>query len=233
MMNEFGNAARALRQSPAYTLTAMVTIALGVGAATSVFSVVDHQLLRPLPYADPNRLVMVWGDLKTRNVVDLPFSPPDFDELRKGATLFRDFTAISTGRAVALGENAEPEMIHTGQVTPNFFRLLGERVALGRDFQDADSLAPVAQSLPPAAPSQSPVIAILSHEFWTRRFGADLHVVGRSIDLGNAKAQVVGVLSPGFELLFPNKANLERMPMYGPLCAPISRAERAPVSGYV
>src|ERR1051326_4343835 len=133
-------AARSLRKNPAFTLTAMVTIALGIGASTAIFSVVNAVLLRPLPYADPQRLVLVWGDLRTRHVVDFPFSPPDFDDLRRGANLFDDFAAVNTGRAPVASEN-ETESVHTGAATPNFFRLMGAHVELGRDFIDEDGVA--------------------------------------------------------------------------------------------
>src|ERR1051325_4381630 len=112
-------AARSLRKNPAFTLTAMITIALGIGASTAIFSVVNAVLLRPLPYADPQRLVLVWGDLRTRHVVDFPFSPPDFDDLRRSANLFDDFAAVNTGRAPILGDNGETEMVRTGAATPN------------------------------------------------------------------------------------------------------------------
>jgi predicted permease len=218
LAKDFRYAVRSLRKSPAFTATAMVTIALGIGASTAIFSVVNAVLLRPLPYADPNRLVVVWGDLRTRHVVDWPFSPPDFDDLRRGATLFDDIAAVNTGRNVVAADNAEAEMIRTGAVTPSFFRLLGARVALGRDFTEEDSAPPPAQ--PPQAaggpaappPPRLPVIAILSNDYWRRHFGGDPNVVGRSIDFGNGKAQVVGVLAPGFELLFPPNAGLERHP---------------------
>src|SRR6266568_4892507 len=134
LIKDFVYAARSLRKSPAFTLTAMVTIALGIGASTAIFSVVNAVLLRPLPYRDPQRLVLVWGDLRTRHVVDFPFSPPDFDDLQRGANLFDDFAAVTTGRATGTGDNAQAEAIRTGQATPNFFRLMGARIELGRDF---------------------------------------------------------------------------------------------------
>ncbi len=217
-LKDFVYALRSLRKSPAFTLTAVATIALGIGASTAIFSVVNAVLLRPLPYADPQRLVLVWGDLRTRHVVDWPFSPPDFDDLRHGANLFDDFAAVNTGRATITGDNAEPEMIRTGAATPNFFRLLGARIELGRDFIEQDGVpAPPPPQPAPGQPQAAqrprlPAIAILTDEYWKKHFAADPNVVGRSIDFGNGKAQIAGVLAPGFELLFPPKAGLERMP---------------------
>jgi putative ABC transport system permease protein len=214
----FTYAARTLRKSPALTITAMFTIALGIGASTAIFSVVNAVLLRPLPYSDPQRLAIIWGDMRARGVTDWPFSGPDFDDLRREATLFDGTAGVFTGRAIVPNETGDSEMIRTGVVTPNFFRVMGARVVLGRDFTDADA---VPQPRPPqqqpgqpqaAPPPRLPVIAVLTHNYWLKRFAADPNVVGRSIDFGNGKAQIIGVLEPGFELLFPPKANLERNP---------------------
>ena len=155
-------AGRSLRKSPAFTLTAVPTIALGIGASTAIFSVVNAVLLRPLPYQDPQRLALIWGDLRARNVVDWPFSGPDFDDLRRSANLFDGIAAVNTGRATVAGDNAEAEMVRTGAVTPNFFSLMGARVALGRDFIDTDGTPqpgperPGAGAAPPPAPRGCP-----------------------------------------------------------------------------
>src|ERR1044072_7866670 len=111
-------AVRALRKSPAFTLTAIGTIALGIGASTAIFSVVNAVLLRPLPYKNPQTLALIWGDLRARNVVDWPFAGPDFDDLGRGATLFDGVAAVNTGRVPITGENAQAEMARTGAVTP-------------------------------------------------------------------------------------------------------------------
>src|SRR5437764_4216195 len=209
---DFVFAVRSLRKSPAFLVTAVLTIALGIGASTAIFSVVSAVLLRPLPYSDPQRLAIVWGDLRARNVVDWPFSGPDFDDLRRTATLFDGVAAVNTGRAVVATENGESEMIRTGGVTPNFFGLRGARVALGREFVDSDGTPPPAAQGQPAGALRIPASAILSNEYWRHHFGGDPNVLGRSIDFGTGKAQIVGVLEPGFELLFPPSAGLERAP---------------------
>jgi putative ABC transport system permease protein len=206
LLKDFLFAARSLRKSPAFFLTSVVTIALGIGASTAIFSVVSAVLIRPLPYTDPERLAIIWGDLRVRNVTDWPFSGPDFDDLRRNSTLFDAISGVNTGRATVPAENGDAEMIRTGNVTPNFLSLMGARVAYGRDFTDADAT-------PPTPGTPVPAIAILSNHYWRRRFGADPGVIGRSVDFGlNGKAQIVGVLQPGFELLFPPTAGLERNP---------------------
>jgi putative ABC transport system permease protein len=209
------HSARGLKNSPLFALAAVVTIALGIGASTAIFSVVNAVLLQPLPYRDPGTLVLVASDMRVRHVSDFPLSPPDYDDLRRGAAAFQDFAAVNTGQVVVSGDNAEPEQVRIAGITPNFFRMLGGRIEAGRDFTDADATPPPAaqpQSGPAAQPVPPPAIAVVSNEFWKRRYGADPNLIGRSIDMGNGKALIVGVLDPGFELLFAPRLGLERLP---------------------
>jgi predicted permease len=219
LARDFAFAFRTLRKSPAFALTAVLTVALGIGASTAIFSVMNAVLLKPLPYASPERLAIIWGNLRARHLPNFPFSPGDFDDVRRGTTAFQEIAAVNTFRTVATGENAASEQIHSAGVTPNFFQLMGARVVLGRDFVESDG-AP-APAAPPAAPGPAanappppgpPIMAILSHEFWQHRYGGDASIIGRNIETGFGKVQVVGVLAPGFQLLFPPKANLERLP---------------------
>jgi predicted permease len=219
LLKDLAYARRTLRKSPAFTLTAVVTIALGIGSSTAIFSVVHAVLLKPLPYPEPGRLTILWGEMRTRGVFDFPFSPPDFDDLRRSATLLDGVTGITPFRTVVSGENAESEQIAAASVTTNFFRVLGGKIALGRDFIDADATPapppPKPQPGQPAPPPAPPLttMVVISHEFWQHRYGADPEVIGRAIDLGaGTPGQIVGVLTPGFELLFPPKANIERAP---------------------
>ncbi|HEV8612908.1 MAG TPA: ABC transporter permease, partial [Gemmatimonadales bacterium] len=223
-------ALRTLSRSPGFAFTALLTIALGIGASTAIFSVVNAVLLKSLPYAEPKRLVLVWGDLRARNVRDFPFAPGDFNDLRQQGTLFQSFGSVNTFRQAVNIPGAPPEQIQMAQVTTNFFSLLGVRVAFGRDFVPDDGTAqppppaaqnaaqpgnaapPGAAAAQPAAPPRLPIIVVLSNGFWKRRYGGDPAVIGKTIDLGGGTAQVVGVLEPGVELLFPPKANIERVP---------------------
>ena len=210
-------AARTLRRSPGFAITAIVTIALGIGAATAIFSVVNAILLRPLPYADPSRLVLVWGDMRNRGVTDFPFPPADYADLKQQADLFQDFAALATGRAPLTGDDGEPEQIRTAGVTTNLFTLLGVGMTAGRNFTESDGTpegpppgdGAVANAPPPP---QLPASVILSHEFWQRRYGGDRSILGKFIDLGGQRSQVVGVLQPGVELLFPPGTSIERFP---------------------
>jgi predicted permease len=215
-------AARGLRKNLGFATVATATIALGIGACTSIFSVVNAVLLRPLPYADADRLVYLWGELRARNVKDWPFSPPDYRDLRLESTaVFDDVAGVIPAFRTPLSDGGgEPEQIRVSAVTPNVFRLLGGRILIGRDFVEDDA-APQPEAPPqpgaavqdqaPAAP-QLPAIAIISHGLWQRRYGGDPDVVGKDVELGNNRAEIVGVLSPGFELLFPPRVNVERVP---------------------
>ncbi len=218
LLGDFTYAARTLAKSPVFAATAILTIALGIGASTAIFSVTNAVLLRPLPYKQPERLVFAIADMRKRSVKDFPLSDADFIDLRNGTTqVFQDLGALFTGRATVPREDQSPEQIRTAVVTTNFFRLMGGQIALGRDFIDADGQA---QAVPPPGagggqPQALPQMAILSYEYWQRRFGGDASIVGRPMPGaigGQGGTQIVGVLKPGFELLFPPDAGVEQRP---------------------
>ena len=219
LVKDLAFALRTLRRSPAFALTAVVTIALGIGAGTAIFSVTHAVLLRPLPYRNPDRLVLACADMRKRNVKDFPFSNADFFDLRNSArSTFEEFTTLMTGRAPLPREDGTPEQVALARVTPNFFRMMGAKIALGRDFVEADGLpqppGPIGAPVPGAAPPPPlPVIAILSYDYFERRYGGNPAILGHSIQVPGAPGpQVVGVLAPGFELLFPPDADMERTP---------------------
>ncbi|HYC51703.1 MAG TPA: hypothetical protein VEB19_11390, partial [Gemmatimonadaceae bacterium] len=106
-------AMRSLRQHPAFAVTAMLTLALGIGASTAIFSVVNAVLLRPLPYAEADRLVLIWGDMRARNVTDFPFSPPNFLDLKNQSTTLEDLAAVTNfGGAISVDGGA-PERVRS------------------------------------------------------------------------------------------------------------------------
>ncbi|HKA00856.1 MAG TPA: ABC transporter permease, partial [Candidatus Solibacter sp.] len=221
LFRDFVFAARALRKTPVFTAAAVLTIALGIGASSAIFSVANAVLLRPLPYKNPDRLVFAISDLRKRNVKDFPLSNCDFLDLRKGAaSAFDEIAAVSTFRGTTPREDGTAEQIRGANVSTNFFRTLGAHVLLGREFEDSDGTP---QPAPPPAPAAGaaaapavpalPNMVILSHEFWQRRFGSDRNIIGKGMPGAQQGAtQIVGVLAPGFELLFPTSANLERLP---------------------
>ena len=166
--------------------------------------------------ADPNRLVLVWTELRARNVMDFPFPIPDVKDLRDDA---KSFDAVARlfppGRAAIGGEGTEPEQIRVEAATPNLLSLLGARMHLGRNFVEEDGKpqlrnpAAAAGAAAQPQPPRLPVKAILTYPFWQRKYGGDPAIVGRTIDLGNGKAEIVGVLAPGFQLLFPPRTGID------------------------
>ena len=210
---------RTLRKSPLFAITAVITIALGIGTSTAIFSVTNTVLLNPLPYKAADRLVLACSDLRQRNVKDFPLSDADFLDLRNGAkSAFEDFAAVNTGRGPVPQADGTPEQVRFAGVSTNFFRVMGAPIAFGRDFEDADGLpqppvpqAGAAPAVPP--PLQLPVFAILSHGYFERRFGGNPSAIGQALPVpGGPSPIIVGVLSPGFELLFPPEANMEQFP---------------------
>jgi len=225
-MRDFIIAARALRNSPVFAATAIITIALGIGASTAIFSVTNAVLLRALPYKDPDRLIFACTDMKKRNVRDFPFSNANFIDLRDGASRTSDgYAAVVTFPQLVTREDGTPEQIQMAVVSPNFFRVLGAKVIRGRDFQDSDG---VPQPPPPAGgaaaggagaaggappPPPLPTIAILSYEYWQRRYGGREDVVGTVMKApGGPSPLIVGVLEPGFTLLAPPNLALQGNP---------------------
>ncbi len=207
-------AVRTLRKSPVFAITAIVTMALAIGATTAIFSVTNAVLLRPLPYRDPERLVFAISDMSKRAVKDFPLSDADFLDVRNGtAGVFEELGAVFTGRLVAPRGDGTPEQIRLANVTTNFFHMMGGRVALGRDFRESDG-TPGPLPAPGEAPAaQPPAMAILSYDYWQRRFGGDPAVLGRPVPgVGARGTEIVGVLAPGFELLFPSDAGIEQRP---------------------
>jgi putative ABC transport system permease protein len=200
LLNDIRYALRTLTRSPAFAAVAVITIALGIGANTAIFSVVNAVLLRPLPYEQPDRLVYVWGELRNRNIEYWPASPFDLRDFREQGTLFESFAGIFTGQTSLTGGDGDPIQVEFAGVTPNFLSVLGVRPAVGRDFVPDDA-APIGDDVDPdAAP---PTAVLLSHGLWLRRFGGDSTVVGRTFEIGGNAVEIVGIMPRGFEFLVP------------------------------
>ena len=210
-------AGRTLRKSPVFALTAALTIALGVGASTAIFSVTNAVLLRPLPYQKPDQLVIVLSDMRNRGVKDFPFSNANFIDLREATKgEFQGLAGVFTFPITLTGEDGMPEKAHLGVVTTNYFQLVGARIVLGRDFIDGDGRP---QPPPPAPGTQATpaqrlsVMAIISYEYFQRRFGSNPAAIGQSLNKGKPfSPQIVGVLEPHFQIYFPPSADLEAAP---------------------
>jgi predicted permease len=217
-LRDLALAGRALRNNPIFTFTAALTIALGVGASTAIFSVTNAVLLRPLPYKDPDQLVIMPSDLRNRGVKDFPFSNADFIDLREGTkNEFQGIAGVFTFPFTLTGEDGTPERVHMGIVTTNYFRLVGAGIVLGRDFSDDDGQPqppPPAPGAQPATPPQRlPAMAIISYEYFQRQFGSNPSVIGQTLNKGKPfSPRIVGVLAPHFQIFFPGSAELEAAP---------------------
>ena len=208
---------RVLARNPVFTIVAVITIALGVGASTAIFSVADGVLLRPLPYRDPGKLVIAGMELRQRNVRNLQFSNADFIDLREGTRqVFSDMAGVFTGRLIAPRADGTPEQIRFAIATTNFFSLTGGKIIYGRDFNADDGIPQPPQpanQTPGAGPAQLPQVAILSYEYFQRRFGGDPSVVGKTMQFtGRPGPVIAGVLAPGFRLYFPSDSDEEVAP---------------------
>jgi putative ABC transport system permease protein len=182
--------ARSLAKNPSFAVIAVITLALGIGANTAIFSVISAVLLRPLPYPEPDKLVMVWEKRIREGVNDNAVSPADFRDWKARNQVFANIAAL-TETTLDLTEGDEPERVVAGQVSASFFDTLGVPTALGRGFLSEDE-----------QPGRNRVV-VMNHELWQRRFGADRSVIGRTISLSGAPFEVVGVLPPSFR--FPNE----------------------------
>lgn len=176
---------RTLVKNRGFTSVAVVTLALGIGAVTAIFSVVEAVLLRPLPYQDSNRLVYVsefWPHELPVKIVP----SPDFQNWREHADTFEDLAGYGGGAEVNLTGRGEPERIQGVAVTGNFLRLLGVQPVLGRGF------------LPEEDRPDGTRTVLLSHALWQRRFGSNQHVVGSNVNLDSERYTIVGVMPSGF-----------------------------------
>ena len=224
----FSFAARTLRKSPVFTVTAALTIALGMGAGTAIFSVARAVLLRPLPYRDPGRLVIACGDMVKRNVKDFPLSNVDYLDIRQQAhAAFEGFAAVQTFRGtLPRTDGGPPDPVTGAVVSSNFFRLMGGPIVTGRDFTENDGTPQPAApaNSPPGTPAPAllPRYVVLSYEYWQKRFGGDHSIFGQPLPGVPAQNGLVpvGVAAPHFELLFPPDSNLEVSPDFW-VCARI------------
>ena len=188
--NDLRHASRTLRRSPSFTAIAILTLALGVGANTAMFSVVNAVILRPLPYQDPDRLAMLWTNDPKRDIREEGTSYPTFLDWRSQSRVFADMAICSRGNPVTLTGGNEPERVMGEAVSANLFPLLGVTPILGRTFSDDEE-------------QQRERVVVVSHALWQRRFGASRDAIGKSVEVDGQTFQVIGVMPAGF--YFPTK----------------------------
>ncbi|HXT75961.1 MAG TPA: ABC transporter permease [Candidatus Eisenbacteria bacterium] len=185
---------RALRRSPGFAIGAILVLALGIGANTAIFSIVNAVLLRPLPYEDPSRLVQVWHVPPAKSFPGITLfsvSPANYLDWQAQSSSF-DSMAIYGGRSLTFGGKDQPEMLQASNVAPEFFSVLRARPLLGRMFSREEN-----------RPGSNHVI-LLGYKVWRDRFGADPNIVGRDITLDSQPYSVVGVMPEKFR--FPSFA---------------------------
>jgi len=175
---------RQLQRKPGFSAVAIATLALGIGANTAIFSAVDAVLIRPLPYTDADRLVMVWDDVRRTDSRHFFTTPPEWSEWRRQNTVFTDIAASQSGAAV-LSDDGEPEAVPARKVSANFWSVLDVKPLLGRVFTENEDLT-------------SARVVVISYGLWQRRFGASPDVVGRVIMINDTAYEVVGVMRREF-----------------------------------
>jgi predicted permease len=178
-------AVRMLLRSPGFSFIAIATMALGIGATTAIYSVIDATLLHPLPYPHPEELVRVEDDLPGVGAHGVGISVPEWRDLESSA-IFQSASITGTGENVNLTGSAQPLRLSFKQVTPNYFAVLGVDAQLGRTFDPHD-----------ATPGYN-LEVVISNGLWRREFGADPHIIGKALRLDNDVYHVVGVMPRGF-----------------------------------
>jgi putative ABC transport system permease protein len=186
LFSDLRYALRSLRKMPGFSLVALLVLALGIGANTAIFSVVNCVVLRPLPYPGADRLALIWEtDLKDGIRREGP-SGPNFLDWKEQSQSFEEMALLEVGTGTITGEG-EPEQVTGIRVTTNFLSMLGGRTILGRGFTEAEG----------AGKARYPV-AVLTNGFWKRHFGSDLGAIGRTFTMNSEPYTVIGVLAPDF-----------------------------------
>ena len=193
-MGDVRYAWRGLWRSPAFATVTILTLGLGIGCTTAIFSLVNALLLEELPYREPSQLVFVWQDLTTGGYPRAPLAGPEIKDLRERSRLFSGFGGIWSNTAVLTGD--DPEQLRIGLVTSDFFSVLGAQPALGRTFAPEDDAPTASRSI------------LLSHALWQRRFGGDSSLVGRTIQVNNQATTVIGVMPAHFRLMLPQDSSV-------------------------
>jgi putative ABC transport system permease protein len=184
LLQDLPYAIRMIAKSPGFAVIAIVTLALGIGANTAIFSTIDSVLVRPLPFADPDRLVMVWEDVIRAGLSKNTPAPGNFADWRQRNRTFTEMAA-TRGRSANLTSDGAPELVFGRMVTSNFFSVLGVPPLLGRTFTEEEDR------------TNAPVV-VISHALWNRRYLADPAIVGKSIWMSGAKVNVIGVMPREF-----------------------------------
>jgi putative ABC transport system permease protein len=186
-MQDLRYALRTLRKQPIFTLVAVLTLTIGIGANAAIFSLLHHLLLRPLPYPDAERLVFIWNTYPLMGLPKATVSIPDYLDRKAQAPAIEDAALFTFARVTVSGDD-RPEQFAALRVTPSFFSTLGRHPELGRAFTEDEAVAGADRQV------------ILSHRLWVTRYGADPGIIGRQVRLDGLEHGVVGVLPADFEI---------------------------------
>ncbi len=212
LLQDVRYAIRQLRKSPGFTAVVGITLALGIGANTAIFSIVNAVLIRSLPYPNANKLVMVWerktGSAEKQNVT----SPATFLNWKEQNSVFEKLAACFNGTAILTGGDS-PEQLTVQNVSPDLFSMFGVNAALGRTLQDSSDASPSA-----------PNVVVLSFDLWQRRFGSDPAIVGSKITLDGQPHTVVGVMPKGFQFFVRHQSFAQKQPE---IWTPLTFSEQA------
>src|SRR5262245_60045528 len=178
---------RQVRRNPAFSAVAIATLALGIGVTTAMFSAVDAVLIRPLPYEDAGRLVMIWDEMSRIGFPKHFSTPAEWHEWRRLNTVFTDIAATEPVQATLSG-NGEPEEVPARKVTANLWTVLGARPLVGRVFTEDED-------------ARGAQVAIISHGLWQRRYGGSRDIVGRTIALNDRPYEIIGVMPREFSFM--------------------------------
>src|SRR5215217_3968359 len=200
---ELRYAIRILFKNPSFTVAAVVAMALGIATSTTIFSMVNTVLLRPLPYSNPEEVMIVWARFDGRDAKDIWLSPPEVKDFRQQGTLFKDF-AILTDLTFNMTGNGDAEQLQAVGASANLFPMLGVNMAKGRSF------------LPEEDQQGARKVAVITHSFWQRRFGGNEGILNQSLTLEGEPFVVVGVLPANFTIPPPSSVFPQRIDIFVP-----------------
>ncbi len=215
LVKDLAYACRMLAKGPGFTLAAILSLAIGIGANTSIFSIINALLLRPLPYADAERLAILWNRSPGLNITEDWFSTAQYFDIKNGHHGFEQL-AIAIGGNYNLTGHGEPERVGTIRVSSNLLAMLGQSAAFGRTF--------IAEEDSPGRPAT----ALLSYGMWVRHYGADSHMIGQSVTLNGIPYEVVGIMPHSFSLpreVLPTLDGAEQADILLPLPMPPDAAQ--------
>ena len=185
LLQDLRYAARTLLKNPGFTAAAVVTLALGIGANTAIFSVVDGVLLRPAPFEAMDRLAMVWETDRKSNTIHEPASVPDFVDFQRRSVHFQRFAAFAAAEVNLTPEGGDPSRLAALVVTHEFLPVIGVRPLLGRTFNEEEDRP------------GGPPVALISESLWEQLFARDPQAIGRTLRINDVPRTIVGVL-PSF-----------------------------------